>query len=1261
MSKITKIVLISTLTTTKPIVDALNAIKKEHGDLIDLKLYYPHEIDEELIDVTLLKNDLRTADIVLIDIRGGGRASTLTADTIRDLDNTVISLIGSFELMPLTRIGSFSMKKMFEKKKEGSKFDFEKIRKIMDGIEKIGNTVPVGKLKHMRNYIWAVKYWANGGTYNIKNLLLMLTKEYGGQKVLPDPKPPFIFPEHGIRVHGSDDVFDYLPDYLDKSGFDEHKPTIGLLYHGGMHYDQTIHVTKAFLDRMGGEVNMIPVFAGTSDTLEAMEKFFMRNGEAVVDAVVNFRWFRLNGGPFGGDPKPTLKLLQKMNVPVFAPAPMYMREVEKWKESGTGLSPIEIITAVVLPELDGCIEPIPSCGLDDLKAAEGSELRIKEVTAIEDRIDRIAGRINKWLKLQQKPNNEKKIAFILYDYPPGEDNLGSAAYLDTFESMKILLERMKDEGYSVDCEKISNEKIHEYFLNVGIVNSGNWTAVEKTARNAFTMGNDAYKPCFGKLSAAQRDLMMGEWGNPPGGVMTFKQDFLIPAVEFGNVLVGFQPSRGIHENPGKAYHDKTIPPHHQYIAFYRWLEDVWGADAVVHVGTHGTLEFAKGKEVGMSGECFPDVLIGDLPHLYIYHVVNASEAMIAKRRSYATIVNYNSPSFAASELYEGYAVLEDLIHEYNEALIHDPLRAGRVREKIVSMANELNFGETGEEADVDVIYDELFEIKRSIIPKGLHIIGRNYTEEEMLDFVTFILRYDREDASSLTRILTESKGTDYDLALKNPHGTDEATGQTYSQILGKAEEEAKQLVARLLHEGEGMLLDIKDERLVRTLGFGLSVSRNCDNRAEIENLLRGLNGGYITPNIGGDPIRTPEVLPTGQNTFQFDPRLVPSDAAYERGAEIAENTIQHYYKKYGKYPRSSAVVLWGFETTKTRGETVGQIFSYIGVKVVRKSGAWEPKLEVIPLEEMGRPRIDCVVNVCGFFRDMFPNVMVLIDRAFNLVASLDEPLEMNYVKEHSAEAFSELKAVEGDETTARKLANARIFGPPAGTYGTNVISLIETSNWTEETQLADAYISSMNHVYAENIHAGDADETYRKVLSNVDVVSQVRDSHDYEIVDLDHYYEFFGGLSKAVEIVRGVKPEMLITDTTKELIKTEDIGDVITRGTRTRLLNPKWIDALLEHDFHGAQKIADRVEYMVGLAATTNAVDNWIWSSIAQSYIFDDEMRQRLTENNRFASAEIIKRLMEASKRDYWDATEEEIEKLKNAYLEIEGDIEEKL
>jgi cobaltochelatase CobN len=275
------------------------------------------------------------------------------------------------------------------------------------------------------------------------------------------------------------------------------------------------------------------------------------------------------------------------------------------------------------------------------------------VTAIEDRIDRVTGRIKKWLQLQQKANHEKKIAFVLYDYPPGEDNLGSAAYLDTFESMKILLERMGEEGYSVDCEKISGEKIHELFLNAGIVNSGNWTPMEKTACNAFTMGNDAYKQCFGKLSAAQRDLMMGEWGNPPGGVMTFEQDFLIPAVEFGNVLIGLQPSRGIHENPEKAYHDKTIPPHHHYIAFYRWLEEVWGADAVVHVGTHGTLEFAKGKEVGMSGECFPDVLIGDLPHLYIYHVVNASEAMIAKRRSYATIVNYNSPSFAASELYEG--------------------------------------------------------------------------------------------------------------------------------------------------------------------------------------------------------------------------------------------------------------------------------------------------------------------------------------------------------------------------------------------------------------------------------------------------------------------------------------------------------------------------------------------------------------------------------------------------------------------------------
>ncbi|RLC71126.1 MAG: hypothetical protein DRI26_05745 [Chloroflexi bacterium] len=446
----------------------------------------------------------------------------------------------------------------------------------------------------------------------------------------------------------------------------------------------------------------------------------------------------------------------------------------------------------------------------------------------------------------------------------------------------------------------------------------------------------------------------------------------------------------------------------------------------------------------------------------------------------------------------------------------------------------------------------------------------------------------------------------------------------------------------------------------KALQFGLDAAqRYANNEGELEGLLRGLSGRFITPNLGGDVIRDPAVLPTGRNIYQFDPNLIPSDAAGERGAEIAENTLRHYLAKRGCYPENVGVVLWGFETTKTRGETIGQVFHYLGVRVRRKGGSWYPELEIVPLEELGRPRVDCLINICGFFRDMFPNVMALLNQAFEKVAELEEPLEMNFVRKHSLEALESLRAGVKDEKTARRLSRARLFGPPAGEYGTKVIPLIETSNWGGEQDIAEAHIRSMNHVYAENIHAERLDDLYRSLLTKVDLVSQVRDSHDYEITDLDHYYEFFGGLARSVEHLSGRKPEMLVSDTTREVIKTEDVGQAISRGVRTRLLNPKWISGMLEHDFHGAQKIADRVEYLLGFAATTGAVEDWVWQGVARRFIFDEEMRKRLWENNKFASIEIAKRLLEAVERGYWKASEEEIKRIREMYAEEEGILEE--
>lgn len=1263
-----KAVVITVTPVDSLLAEVLADLENNYGLKVDLKLYSLQESAEQAVNRKLLQEDLMSADFVLLDLMGVQEGLiNFICSVLAEADTAVIpTSFASEEIRQVTRLGSFSLREVFSywkkmmMKQQSQGMAGPSSQMMMDVTELVGRLIsflPPENQRDARNWVLAHKYWTNSGRENLHNLLLMLAINYKGLNA-PEPKPPQEISDVGIYRPESGKIFVSLEDYLANHPLDERKATIGIVFYLGRYGEASQVGLKALLKRLEPFCNVLPVFFSTaaSQKLTALREYFYYNGKPLVETVINLTAFRLNVGPMGGDPGPTTTELKQLNVPVFHPVPMNRREIREWEEAES-LTPVEVIVQVILPELDGCIEPIPISGLQSQGHSRVLGRELKGVAPIEERVDKITGRVLSWLGLRRKTNAEKRIAVILYNYPPGEDNIGGAAYLDVFASVKKLLAEMKEAGYTIG--ELPEGKLHELFMEQGIVNSGKWVSGEVTARNAVTLNRTVYDSWFRHLP--DRENMLEEWGQPPGEVMAGEDKIILPGIVFGHVFIGLQPSRGLHEKPEKVYHDKSIPPHYQYIAFYKWLETVWGADACIHVGTHGTLEFTKGKEVGMSGECFPDLLIGNMPHLYIYHMANPSEAMIAKRRSLAALVNYNSPPVTTSDLYEELAELEMLIGEYHEAGLQDPLRSEKVKQAILEKAEKANF--TG--AEVDEIHDEIFQIKRSIIPKGLHILDESYSSDEVVDFITFILRYDRGDVQSLNRLLCQSEGLDYDEAIRNPARA--VAGKAYAGLLSEMESKARELVRQSFSTSiEEAVASMKiageiASEIKLTLAFGHKVAQELQRSEEIAALLEGLNGEYIKPNIGGDPIRTPEALPTGRNTYQFDPRMVPTEAAYARGAEIAENTITHYFNKHDCYPKSTAVILWGFETTKSQGETVGQILRYLGVRVIRKKNAWNPQLEVIPLEELGRPRIDVVVNMCGFFRDLFPNVMELLDEAFNLVASLDEPVEMNYVKKNSLALFEELKEQSDDHQAAWVIARGRIFGPPAGEYGTGVRGLVETRNWTEEGQLADAYLQSMNHLYTKGIRARRMDQLFRRQLSRVEVISQVRCSHDYEITDLDHYYEYFGGLAKSVEVAGGKKPEMLYSDTTKEVIITEDVEAAIRRGVRTRLLNPKWIESLLAHEYHGVQHIADRVENVLGLAATTNRVDNWIWSKISERYIFDEDMRKRLEENNRWATAEIIGRLFEAHERGYWQATVEELDKLREVYLELEGSIEEML
>ncbi len=1237
---------------SEALVKAITLFRQECGPQFEAKIFHVSDIEEEVVPTAQVRQALAEAAIVFLDIRGGGRAAGLAAATLAGTDQPVLVLVGgSPDLMRLVRLGSFSFGQMMgrapaARPSGGQSFSLRRVQQIMHLIEKGGSLLPIGRLRHARNWARAVRYWTHGGPENLKNLLLFIGREYAKLK-LPKPAPPQEYPEFGIYDLFAQKYYHKLTDYLKAAQFDLQKPAVGLLFYGGMHFDQSLVPARALAEvlRQRHGLQIIPVFATSSYNLKAIRSFFQSNGRTLIDALVYFQWFQLT--TFSEeDPYETIAALKALNVPVFDGAPLYGRSITKWLESEQGFSPVETLTAVILPELDGMIEPLPTAGLEESGALQlGGNM--KRVAPIPDRVDRLAARLTKWIRLRRLANLEKRVAFIIYDNPPGEDNLGSAAYLDVFASLEKILLVLKERGYVVEHVPEPQE-FAERFLSQGLVNDARWGGESRSLAAGVAVAPEDYLGWLLDLPAAAE--VTSTWGEPPGAIMVEQGQFVLPVLEFGNVLVGVQPGRGYHSDPEKISHDKTLPPQHQYVAFYRWLEEVWRPDVVVHVGTHGTLEFLRGKEVGMSRTCWPEILLGNIPHLYIYHVVNASEATIAKRRSLGVLVNYNSPSFAAAGLYDDYAVLDDLIAEYYEARSLDPGRAERLNQTIQDKAQALNMTA----ATVEEIQEELVLLKRSIIPKGLHLLGNEPSLEEKIEFATLLLRYDRGQVPALHRLLAERRGLDYQEVLRNPIITSD-TGRP-KNIMEEIDEEARSLVAGAFTTGDLPA----DGKMRAAVAFGRETAEKLGGSLEVDNLLHGLNGGYIEPGLGGDPLRNPEVLPTGRNSYQFDPRLIPSAEAIRRGQEIANNTLSHYYRLHGAYPTSTAVILWGFETTKTRGETIGQILAYLGVRIEEDANPWYKKLAAVPLEELGRPRVDCLVQICGFFRDMFPNVMELLNRAFELVSQLDEPEEMNFVRTQTLSLEEKLREqVPADKL--RKVASGRIFGPRPGDYGTRTINLIETGVWKSEEEIVQLFVQNMSHLYASNLHGEACLEAYRARLTHVDLVSQVRDSHEYEIADLDHYYEYFGGLARSVEAARGQAPAMLITDTTKEFIRTETVGEALNRGLRTRLLNPKWIDELLKHEFHGAQKISDRVEYLIGFAATTHAVENWVFSAVTQRFVLDEEMFQRLAQNNRFAAEAILKRLAEAAQRGYWAASEEEMQALRQRYLELEGLIEEKI
>jgi cobaltochelatase CobN len=1202
-----RFLLFSTLDNTRELRDAITELKRDYGNIFSLRKIYLNDLEKGQISLDEVERELQTSHIILVDIRGQSGMSDFLQKHLSQAEATIVVLIGgSSQIFALTRMGSFRGSDIFKGDRQMDVESFIKARKFSELTKNIGSVLPFGKLKHMRNWIIAQEYYSNYGKENIKGLLLFLLREYGRIKVkhVPSPQRTLDFgiwwPEKGF--------YNDLNQFQREIRWDNSKPTVGIFFYGQMHFEDCTPVVREFITSVGDRANIIPVFSRVEYNLEAISKYFFSSSTPVIDLMVNMQYFRLHGGPYGGTPEPTYDLLQRLNVPVLTAFRLYTTGIEEWRRT-TRVNPLEVVLGTVLPELDGCIEPLMVAGLASLGRDEHISAEVKECQAVPERVAKLAERALRWISLRKKRNEDKKIALILYDYPPGEANIGTAGYLDSLASLEIFLKKLAASGYRVE---LPAARLLDTLISCGVVNSPRF----KTSSPEIMVSVEKYLEWYRELPKEVQQELEGRWGLPPGEVMVEDGKLLIPGIILGNVFVGLQPARGVHEGPQNAYHDKELPPHHQYISFYKWLEKEFKADAVIHWGMHGTLEFTKGKEIALSHNCYPDILIGNIPHIYYYWVGNTSESTVAKRRSYAVTISHASPPMVCSDLYGAYLELEDLLVEYDKAEDKDRRRLIElIREKV----NELKL----DTADVEALKLLLYRMKRRLIPRGLHIIDRRLEGESLISYVTSVLRSGRE-VPSLHEVLAERRGVSRKEVTEDPKLAEEIEG------------EVRHLVAQLL---EGKRVDMPEEISRYVLQLREQINQSDESGA----LLNALSGRYILPNLGGDPIRTPGIFPTGRNMYEFDPRLIPTHSALRAGEEAASCVLRKFHEKHGRYPESLGLVLWGFETVKTGGDTIAQILAYVGVKLVTRASPWFKDLELIPLEVLGRPRIDVVVTICGIFRDLFGTHIDLINKAIEMAASAEEPPEHNYIRKHYLEAKGKFG----------ELAKARIFGPSESEYATSMRTLVESSSWREEKELAASYDDSMSHAYWGR-RTIRAEELFHRLASQIEIVSQERDNAEYEFTDLDHYYEFFGGLARSVKEKRGEYPEQWIIDTTEEHLEVEEVEKVIDRATRTRTLNPKWLDGVLNHDFHGAQKVAQRIEYLLGLQATTGKVKEWLFGQAAQTLLFNEEMRRRLMENNTYATLELAETMLEAHERGYWQATPEDVDRLKSMILDIE-------
>ena len=1169
----------------------------------------------------------------------------------RDTCDAMVCAMSAGEVMKLTRMGKFSMdaapggplaflKKLRGKPEAATDEPGEratagaKQMRMLRRLPKILRFIP-GTAQDVRAYFLTLQYWLAGSERNVAAMVEFLVDRYaaGPRQALRGkgrPPAPVDYPEVGIyhpamtdsRAAGKlADTLAALP-HVATSG---KRGTVGLLLMRSYllagnadHYDGVITAMEA------RGLRVVPAFATGLDSRPAIEKFFLADGRPTIDALVSLTGFSLVGGPAYNDAKSAEDILARLDVPYLGVTPVEFQTLDQWGGSSRGLSPVEATMMVAIPELDGATGPMVfggrgssgqiactgcahACKFDNV---EGSH----DMHSCIERADMLAARVGRLVDLRRSERANRKVATVIFNFPPNAGNTGTAAFLAVFESLFNPLAAMQREGYTVEMPA-SVDALRDSIIHGNAERFG----AQANVHARIAVDDHVRREKHLKEIEAQ-------WGSAPGKQQSDGRSIFVFGERFGNVFVGVQPAFGYEGDPMRLLFEKGFAPTHAFSAFYRWLREDFKADAVLHFGTHGALEFMPGKQSGMSAGCWPDRLIGDLPNFYLYAANNPSEGTIAKRRAAATLISYLTPPVEQAGLYKGLVDLKALLDRYRGLEPDQRDEAAELETLIQSQAVDLDLATAepawGGDAPARVarLADAVLELEYTLIPYGLHVVGQAPTVAERV---------------GLLLSLAEAS-----------HGARPERAAIEALVAGAAPEAALAL--------SGLAVDAAGETMFTELA---SADRLMAEDHEIDGILRALDGKFLRPAPGGDVLRTPAILPTGRNVHGFDPFRIPSAYAVQDGARQAARLLDKHRADGHAFPESIAMVLWGTDNLKSEGGPVAQALALMGAKPRFDSYGRLAGAILVPLAELGRPRVDVVITLSGIFRDLLPLQVKLLAEAAFLAASADEPADLNFIRKHAL-------AFQAEHGGDMETASLRVFGNAEGAYGSNVNSLVDNSRWDDEDELAETYTRRKGFAYGRAGRPVKQPVLLKSVLAGVELAYQNLDSVELGVTTIDTYFDTLGGISRAIKRAKGPDAEVApvyIGDQTRDssgggVVRT--LSEQVAIETRTRMLNPKWYEGMLKHGYEGVRQIEVHVTNTMGWSATTGQVQPWVYEQLSETFVLDPAMRERLSKLNPTASAKVANRLIEASERKFWKPDAHVLEALRRAGEELEDRLE---